>query len=792
MFKASLEKWRFLFRKYKKLIIGLMLLVFSATGLLVANYLVKREVRFTPRASEDQGVAVAPLVLPGSLLDTGIRAEDFGDVDRNSWSWKYIQQIAPLGIMPPRTPTEFDPQGLVPRVDMAEFLLKTYELLTGGTAPIVETPFEDIDHLSQEQQDTIAKIYGLKITAGTTDTTFSPEQEVNRAQMVTFLSNLYKAITGEFPAEAEVPFTDIYEADMAWAVKYIKKTYNLKITAGISETEFGPYLSTTREQMATFIFNFMRLFGPSPTDSAFAQELVEIKSVTWGDYDDIKPSTYGYRLQEALPEIKKTGFNTVWLVNAWKVLDPKPLANPPEYDEKEFAALISALELLKQNNMKAVIGLNYLAKNWAPEGIDYCSWTTNLDMYQAFEAYVNEFLTRIEAYSDMVYILLFVEGSEPCNLRLREDAKQIAAVIRPTIGSLPQRLNPELRNKFKIGLHDHILLTHNWSVGESPVQMPLTYDFYSMVFYGLEERTNQEIVGVFDASTGYVRAMLPFTPVFTGEFGVSYCNFTNQYISTQSTNENQARVLEAGVTDLLSKSIGFNIWQWQGAFNRGDCPASGLSTAPNPVVFGLAYTSDYEEYPSVIVSKPARAKLMKLLNPSAPELTCLEEQTFARNKLNNECYEFPSHCPPGGWTVWEEVDSCDEVCAQVITWARNQSTNECREFPDACLPTGWLADSSCQPTTGSSTSTSVDQPTDSQSEAVTSTEDEVSLPEVESEAIPPPVIQDSTFPVITEEAQSVVEDEQVTLAEPESYEAEQVDWLTNVIEAVKAVVDEIF
>jgi hypothetical protein len=188
----------------------------------------------------------------------------FSDVDQNSWSWKYILPIVNLGIMPPKTPTLFDPLGLVPRSDMAQFLLKTYELVTNKQAETVPTPFTDIKDLSPETQDAIAKIYGLKVTAGTSATTFSPDQSVNRAQMVTFFMNLYRAINGDYPPETDVPFTDIYDPDLEWSVKYIKKAYNLKITAGTSATTFSPRDNVTREQMATFIYNFMRVF-PSPT-----------------------------------------------------------------------------------------------------------------------------------------------------------------------------------------------------------------------------------------------------------------------------------------------------------------------------------------------------------------------------------------------------------------------------------------------------------------------------------------------------------------------------------------------
>jgi len=203
----------------------------------------------------------------------------FSDVDPNSWSFKYIQRVFTLGIMPPKTPDRFDPQGLVPRSDMAQFLLKTYETVTHKKAEAVSTPFTDIANLPPDVQEAIAKLYGLNVTAGTSATTFSPADPVNRAQMVTFLMSLYRAITGIEPAESDVPFTDIYDPDLAWAVKRIKMAYGLKVTAGTSATTFSPRDNVTREQMAAFICNFLNLFQTPPPSPSLLPDSPVTKKV---------------------------------------------------------------------------------------------------------------------------------------------------------------------------------------------------------------------------------------------------------------------------------------------------------------------------------------------------------------------------------------------------------------------------------------------------------------------------------------------------------------------------------
>ncbi|MBU1326791.1 S-layer homology domain-containing protein [Patescibacteria group bacterium] len=179
------------------------------------------------------------------------------DLEKTQWSWKHIQKILPTNIMPPVSSETFAPVNEITRADMALFLSRAYEFITKQTAPVVDTPFTDIGSLTEEVQTAIKKIYGLKVTAGTSETTYSPEMKVNRAQMATFLSNLYKTVKGDFAPEVPTPFTDIWNDDIKWAQKPIARIYGLKVTAGISATEFGPYLITNREQMATFIMSFV-------------------------------------------------------------------------------------------------------------------------------------------------------------------------------------------------------------------------------------------------------------------------------------------------------------------------------------------------------------------------------------------------------------------------------------------------------------------------------------------------------------------------------------------------------
>jgi len=89
------------------------------------------------------------------------------------------------------------------------------------------------------------------ITNGTSDTTFSPNAECTRAQIVTFLYRSQKSPD----AASKNPFTDVdenayYAEAVLWAV-------DNKITKGATVTTFAPGAECTRAQIVTFLYRCM-------------------------------------------------------------------------------------------------------------------------------------------------------------------------------------------------------------------------------------------------------------------------------------------------------------------------------------------------------------------------------------------------------------------------------------------------------------------------------------------------------------------------------------------------------
>ena len=124
-----------------------------------------------------------------------------------------------------------------------------------GDAPVVETPFTDLGDASDAHRDDIRRIYGLGITEGTSETTFSPLMPVSPQQAASFLARLFRAVEGEAPPPVEAPFMDLGDASDAHRDD-IRRVYGLGILAGVQVTTLSPDACVARGAMATLLSRF--------------------------------------------------------------------------------------------------------------------------------------------------------------------------------------------------------------------------------------------------------------------------------------------------------------------------------------------------------------------------------------------------------------------------------------------------------------------------------------------------------------------------------------------------------
>ena len=125
-----------------------------------------------------------------------------------------------------------------------------------------KTAFTDVSSLSNTFKTAINWAVSTDITAGTSETTFSPNDTCTRAQIVTFLWRM----AGCPKAEADVPFTDLaadwYADAVQWAVAN-------GITTGTSKTTFSPDQLCSRAQIVTFLYRYDQAFNPDAAASIF-------------------------------------------------------------------------------------------------------------------------------------------------------------------------------------------------------------------------------------------------------------------------------------------------------------------------------------------------------------------------------------------------------------------------------------------------------------------------------------------------------------------------------------------
>ncbi len=167
----------------------------------------------------------------------------FTDVDINAYYYNAVLWASENGITSGLTETLFSPDTTCTRAQAVTFLYRA----AGEPEVTGENPFTDVDE-DDYYYSAILWAVSEGITVGTSDVTFSPNDDCTRSQIVTFL---YRA-AGEPEVVGENPFADVsadtyYYGAVLWAVSE-------GITAGTTTTTFEPNTDCTRGQIVTFLY----------------------------------------------------------------------------------------------------------------------------------------------------------------------------------------------------------------------------------------------------------------------------------------------------------------------------------------------------------------------------------------------------------------------------------------------------------------------------------------------------------------------------------------------------------
>ncbi len=175
----------------------------------------------------------------------------FGDVAEDAWYRDYVMEAYYSGIINGVSPTEFEPEENLTR---AHLITMVYRMAGEPTVEATTTKFTDVKESSYYYKATLwAEQEG--IVNGTTETTFEPDENVTREQLVTILFR-YTKIDGDFAARADIfkDVADIYgyaKNAVGWAVQN-------SIVDGYPDGTFMPKGNATRAE-ATKILAIMAM-----------------------------------------------------------------------------------------------------------------------------------------------------------------------------------------------------------------------------------------------------------------------------------------------------------------------------------------------------------------------------------------------------------------------------------------------------------------------------------------------------------------------------------------------------
>lgn len=176
--------------------------------------------------------------------EPGITENRFTDVQSSAYYYDAVAWAVKQGITVGTSAAVFSPNASCTRAQTVTFLWRA----AGSPAPRGSAnPFTDIQP-GTYYYDAVLWAVEQGITAGTSETTFSPDATVTRGQTVTFL---YRA-AGSPVADGSNPFGDV--ASNAYYANAVQWAVDKGITVGTSTATFSPDANCTRAQIVTFLY----------------------------------------------------------------------------------------------------------------------------------------------------------------------------------------------------------------------------------------------------------------------------------------------------------------------------------------------------------------------------------------------------------------------------------------------------------------------------------------------------------------------------------------------------------
>ena len=166
---------------------------------------------------------------------------------KGHWAHDAIDWAIVAGITSGTSATTFSPNQGCTRSQVVTFLWRA----AGSPEPeTTNNPFKDVT-VGAWYYKAVLWAAETGVTAGTSATTFSPNQTCTRGQIVTFI---WRYEGSPEATTSNNPFTDV--PDGTWYSKAVLWASEAGVTAGTSATTFSPNATCTRAQIVTFLYRY--------------------------------------------------------------------------------------------------------------------------------------------------------------------------------------------------------------------------------------------------------------------------------------------------------------------------------------------------------------------------------------------------------------------------------------------------------------------------------------------------------------------------------------------------------
>ncbi|MBQ7500771.1 MAG: S-layer homology domain-containing protein [Clostridia bacterium] len=188
----------------------------------------------------------------------GAAENPFGDVPAGSWFEKAAVWCASYGYITGTGEGTFSPGVSLTRAMFVQILVKVDGLSLDSLS--YKGKFTDV-----KPSDWFAKAVQWavdnKITGGTSDNTFSPNDRVTREQLAVFFYAYSKSMGYDVSATVDLnKYTDAKDIS-SWAVTAVKWAVAEGLISGMTDTTIGPKGSATRAQAAVIFKNYVEIYS---------------------------------------------------------------------------------------------------------------------------------------------------------------------------------------------------------------------------------------------------------------------------------------------------------------------------------------------------------------------------------------------------------------------------------------------------------------------------------------------------------------------------------------------------